>query len=77
MTASSSSRHLGSTLMLPAPFVHATLIALDLPRDLADRYANPFDPSAAREVDREGYAVLPADFAPPAGAAAWPFPTAH
>jgi len=63
--------------MLPAPFVHATLIALDLPRDLAERYADPLGPPAAGEGGQDGYPVLPAGFASPAGAAGWPFPTTH
>lgn len=59
--------------MLPTPFVHATLIAFELPRDLADRYAEPerkSDPD-----DRDRIALLPQarpDHAPP-----WPFPSAH
>jgi hypothetical protein len=57
---------------LPPSFVHATLVALDLPHDLADRYAAPDDSVALRDRDR----------CPPQRPAmwqgrekVWPFPT--
>jgi len=59
--------------MLPAAFVHATLVALDLPRSLAERYAAPdtADSAAARDGHRVPVAPAPVR---PAGAPGWPFP---
>lgn len=59
-------------MLLPTPFVQATLIALDLPRDLADRYAEPELHGAAAAHDHEPLPQLRPDHAPP-----WPFPATH
>jgi len=61
--------------MLPAPFVHATLVALDLPRDLAERYTAPGGARAVRdrERDRHRHPAQPA-LLRPIPTPAWPFP---
>jgi hypothetical protein len=59
--------------MLPVTFLRATLIALDLPRHLADTYAtpdsgrDPNNPNRRRRIVRRALARPPR---PPA----WPFP---
>ena len=59
--------------MLPASFVHATLIALDLPHSLAERYSEP-EIEGTPEEQAEGRAAIAAPRGVPAAAPAWPFP---
>jgi hypothetical protein len=61
--------------LLPAPFVQATLIALNLPLDLTYRYAAaPVDGRAAHDRDRLDRPV-PQSQARPDRAPPWPFLT--
>ena len=59
--------------MLPASFVHATLVALDLPLSLAEHYAAP---EAADSTDAHDDHRVPPASAParPVGTPGWPFP---
>jgi hypothetical protein len=57
--------------MLPAPFVEATLIALNLPLDLAYRYAVPNAGSAPHDRSPD-LALRPR--AGPGRPPGWPFP---
>jgi hypothetical protein len=74
MTLSSTrlKRHRRNATMLPASFVHATLIALDLPRSLAERYAEP-EVESAPDERAEDRAPIAAPRGAPAVAPAWPF----
>jgi len=55
--------------MLPVTFVRATLIALDLPRNLADTYATPDNGRGPSNRNRRRHIVRHAPARPPA----WPF----
>lgn len=58
---------------LPPSFVHATLVALDLPRELAERYTAPSDSRATNDRDRHRCFMQPGPVQPNR-APAWPFP---
>lgn len=61
--------------MLPTSFVHATLVALNLPRQLADRYTiAPDNRRAPHERDREHFPIWQPQ-AQPDGAPIRPFPS--
>ena len=64
-------------MLLPTPFVHATLIALDLPRDLADRYAAPGETHSRADTDRQRRLAPPDGCRPPESAPPWPFHPPH
>ena len=58
---------------LPAPFLRATLVALDLPHHLVERYAAPEDHVALDDRDRRRY-PSPQSHVRQGGAPSWPFP---